>query len=114
MRFNNPRHARQHSLHTRACENHSQDFENILTREVFRQCAIRLGIVCADRLGGTMVCGRHPRIIVPLAIPSLLKPMASGRALSGLLVQPSRRPCSTLANYHAAVATYCQTSPTKG
>jgi hypothetical protein len=39
MRFNNPRHARQHFLQRRACENHSQYFENILTREAFRQCA---------------------------------------------------------------------------
>lgn len=72
MRFNNPRHARQHFLQRRACENHSQYFENILTGELFRQCAIRLRIGCADRLLGTMFSGCHPRIIVPLAIPSLL------------------------------------------
>ena len=70
MRFDNPRHARQHFLQRRACENHSQYFENILTGEVFRQCAIQIGR--ADRLVGTMFCGRHPRIIVQAAIPSLL------------------------------------------
>jgi outer membrane protein TolC len=70
-----------------------------------------------------MFCGCHPRIIVPLAIPSLLKLMASGRALSGLLVPAlvqtafdARRrgaiPESARANYDAAVATYRQTSLT--
>ena len=44
MRFNNSRHARQHFFQRRACENHSQYFENILTGEAFRQCAIRLRI----------------------------------------------------------------------
>jgi hypothetical protein len=44
MRFNNPRHARQHFLQRRACENHSQYLENVLTGEAFRQCAIRLRI----------------------------------------------------------------------
>jgi hypothetical protein len=72
MRFNNPRHARQHFLQRRACENHSQDFENILTGEAFRQCAIRLRIGCADRLVGTMFSECHPRIIVQPPIPSLL------------------------------------------
>jgi hypothetical protein len=61
----------------------------------------------------------HPRIIVPLAIPSLLKPMASGRALPGLLVPAlaqtvfdagRRRAISESARYDAAIATYRQTS----
>jgi hypothetical protein len=67
-----------------------------------------------------MFRGCHPRIIVLLAIPGLLKPMASGRALFGLLVpalaqtvfDAGRRraiPESTRANY-AAVATYRQAS----
>ena len=43
-RFNNPHHARQHFLQRRACENHSQYFENILTGEAFRDCAMRLRI----------------------------------------------------------------------
>jgi len=44
MRFNNSHHARQHFLQRRAYENHPQDFENILTGEVFRQSLSRLRI----------------------------------------------------------------------
>jgi len=44
MGFHNPHHTSQHFLQRCACENHSQDFENMLTGEVLRQYAIRLRI----------------------------------------------------------------------
>jgi outer membrane protein TolC len=47
--------------------------------------------------------------------PSTFWPV--GPALAQTVFDAGRRraiPESTLANYHAAVATYCQTSPTKG
>jgi hypothetical protein len=79
----------------------------------------------ADRLsgqaGGNHVSRMPSADLVPLAIPSLLKPMASGRALPGLLVpalaqtvfDAGRRRAiseSARANYDAAIATYRQTS----
>ena len=68
-----------------------------------------------------MFCGCHLRIIVPLAIPSLLGaygvwPTAFwpvGRALAQTVFNPGRRraiPESTRASYDAAVATYRQAS----
>jgi Cobalamin-independent synthase, Catalytic domain len=64
-----------------------------------------------------MFCGRHPRIIVPLAIPSLfetygVRPSASWALGSSPRADRVRRRTLSRANDDAAVATYRQTSLT--
>ena len=67
LSLNNTRHTRQHLLQRSPCEDHSQYFENDLTRETFRQrYAIWLLIGRARRglkVHGAMTCGRHLRAL---------------------------------------------------